>query len=185
MRRKASSDRNSRAISSPAHPGLMRSAKPSANFMKRNSGWRGAPHLAGGNRHGSGQRAGADDLAGSERRVERVARQQTYKVAQRRERAAQHVFGMTPVDQPAVAIQLDLECRQRRAAIPLRAAQTDGAARSGAPRARRWRQSYQPRKISTPERSTARSRSRVRPIRCMTTRPSRPSVPRAQPKGRT
>src|SRR5579859_5932846 len=71
------------------------------------------PALSGGDRHRLGQCTRGNDLAGGERRIDRVGREQAREMPQRREWAAQHVFAPAAVDQGAVASQINLERAKR------------------------------------------------------------------------
>ena len=74
--------------------------RPAAEFdaVKRR-----APALAGQDRKGAGQGAGSDDVAGCERRIDWIAREQADEMAQRRQRAVEHIGGMAAIDQGAIA----------------------------------------------------------------------------------
>src|SRR5882757_4161553 len=90
----------------PLHRRLTHSGKTNLDCIQRDSARRGGPYLAWDDRHRLRQGTGADDLPGDERRIKWIARQQPCEMAQRRERAAQHVCGMATVNKPALAIQI-------------------------------------------------------------------------------
>ena len=75
---------------------------------------RGAPNLAGLDRHGAGERSRGVDLAGGERRIDRIIRQEPDQMPERGERAVEHIGGMAAIDVPAVAEKVDVEARERR-----------------------------------------------------------------------
>src|SRR5215813_735489 len=68
-----------------------------------------APALAGQDWKGARQGAGGDDVAGCKRRMDRIAREQADEMAQRRERAVEHIGAMAAIDHGAIAQQIDLE----------------------------------------------------------------------------
>src|SRR5262245_23166075 len=70
---------------------------------------RRAPALAGQDWKGARQGAGGDDVAGCQRRIDRIAREQGDKMAQRRQRAVEDIGAMTGIDRSAIAQQIDLE----------------------------------------------------------------------------
>jgi hypothetical protein len=59
------------------------SAKSKLDCVKGDSSRGSGPCLARDDRHGLRQRAGADNLAGRERRIDRIARQQANEITQR------------------------------------------------------------------------------------------------------
>jgi hypothetical protein len=73
---------------------------------------RRAPALAGHNRKGAGQGARGDDFAGCERLIDRIAREQSDEMAQRRQGAVAYIGGTAAIDQGAIAEQPDLEPRE-------------------------------------------------------------------------
>ena len=70
---------------------------------------RRAPALPGQDRKGAGQGAGGDDVAGCERGIDRIAREQADELPQRRQRAVENIGGLAAIDHSTIAQQLDLE----------------------------------------------------------------------------
>src|SRR6476620_12025715 len=91
--------------------------EPQRNAVEGNAVQRGAPGLARRNRQGARQRSGGDDLAGRERRVDTVVREQADEMAQRGERTIEDVGGVAAVDHTTVADKIDLERGQRPAPV--------------------------------------------------------------------
>ena len=78
-----------------SHPQVREALDPSGesdpDFVEGDAGQRGRPYLARRDRRDACQRARRDDLAGGERRIDRVARQQLDEMAQGRERPPQDI----------------------------------------------------------------------------------------------
>ena len=70
---------------------------------------RRAPALARQDWKGARQGAGGDDVAGCERRIDRIAREQGDEMAQRRQRAVEDIGAMAAIDHGTIAQQIDLE----------------------------------------------------------------------------
>src|SRR5215467_2944430 len=106
-RRMSESDRKRRLMTRLPDPaGSREPNRPAAEFdaVKRRT-----PALAGQDWKGARQGAGGDDVAGCERRIDRIAGEQADEMAQRRQRAVEDIGAMAAIDHGAIAQQIDLE----------------------------------------------------------------------------
>src|SRR5262245_12132764 len=95
------SDRKRRLMTRLPDPaGSREPNRPAAEFdaVKRR-----APALAGQDWKGARQGAGGDDVAGCERRIDRIAREQGDEMTQCRQRAVEDIGAMAVIDHGAIA----------------------------------------------------------------------------------
>src|SRR5215475_1284657 len=93
----------------PAHEATSGSPEPNRPATELDAVKRRAPALAGQDWKGARQGAGGDDVAGCQRRIDRIAREQGDEMAQRRQRAVEDVGAMAAIDHGAIAQQIDLK----------------------------------------------------------------------------